>query len=102
MHVDDLVSLVADVAAGGWLPWANPDLGPVAGGCTAVNVAAGPATARDYMGTVSDALGSNRPGTTKLRGPAGCSPTGRGVGLDADWSTWACGRSPSSKAGLKG
>jgi nucleoside-diphosphate-sugar epimerase len=29
----------------------------VAGGCTPVNVAAGPATQRDYLGAVTDALG---------------------------------------------
>ena len=57
VHVDDLVALVADVATGR-VP-TSPDVaeGPVAGGCTAVNVAAGPATARDYYGTVARAVG---------------------------------------------
>ena len=31
--------------------------GPVAGGCTPVNVAAGPGTQRDYLGAVCAALG---------------------------------------------
>jgi nucleoside-diphosphate-sugar epimerase len=57
VHVDDLVALVADVAAGRVPTSTDPALGPVAGGCTVVNVAAGPATARDYYGTVTAALG---------------------------------------------
>ncbi len=57
VHVDDLAALAADVATGR-VPAADaPDAGPVAGGCTAVDVAAGPATARDYYGTVTAALG---------------------------------------------
>ena len=35
----------------------DPEAGPVAGGCTAVNVAAEVATQRDYLGTVTRALG---------------------------------------------
>jgi hypothetical protein len=35
----------------------DPAAGPVAGGCTVVNVAAGPATVRDYYATVTGALG---------------------------------------------
>ncbi|MGB7505837.1 MAG: hypothetical protein WA965_10465, partial [Mycobacterium sp.] len=34
-----------------------PEWGPLAGGCTVVNAAAGPATQRDYFGAVADALG---------------------------------------------
>jgi 2-alkyl-3-oxoalkanoate reductase len=57
VHVDDLAALVADVAAGRVAPSTDPEKGPVEGGCTAVNVAAGPATARDYYGAVGRALG---------------------------------------------
>src|SRR5919107_2947957 len=57
VHVDDLVSLVADAAAGRVAPSTDPEQGPVEGGGTAVNVAAGPATARHYYGTVGRALG---------------------------------------------
>jgi nucleoside-diphosphate-sugar epimerase len=57
VHVDDLAAFIADVAAGRIPTSSDPDTGPVAGGCTAVNVAAGPATARDYHGTVTEALG---------------------------------------------
>jgi nucleoside-diphosphate-sugar epimerase len=57
VHVDDLVTLVADLAAGRVATSGDPASGPVAGGCTVVNVAAGPATARDYYETVTGALG---------------------------------------------
>jgi nucleoside-diphosphate-sugar epimerase len=57
VHLDDLVALTADLAAERIESTDDPDTGPVAGGCTAVNVAAGPATARDYYGTVTTALG---------------------------------------------
>jgi 2-alkyl-3-oxoalkanoate reductase len=57
VHVDDLVSLVADVASGKTAPSSDPEQGPVQGGCTAVNVAGGPATATDYYGTVCRAIG---------------------------------------------
>ena len=50
VHVDDLAALVADVAIG-------RITGPAPGECTPVNVAAGPATHRDYYGTVTRALG---------------------------------------------
>ena len=57
VHVDDLATLIADVAAG-LVPTADdPEAGPVAGGCTAVNVASEPATQRDYLGAVTSALG---------------------------------------------
>lgn len=57
VHVDDLAALTADVAAGRVETSSDPERGPVEGGCTAVNVAAGAATARDYYGTVTGALG---------------------------------------------
>jgi 2-alkyl-3-oxoalkanoate reductase len=57
VHVDDLVALIADVAAGRIAPSSDAETGPVSGECTAVNVAAAPATARDYIGTVTRALG---------------------------------------------
>ncbi len=57
VHVDDLAALIADVAAGRIAPSDDPGTGPVAGGCTPVNVAAGPATQRDYYETVTGALG---------------------------------------------
>ncbi|MGZ5400331.1 MAG: NAD-dependent epimerase/dehydratase family protein [Nocardioides sp.] len=49
IHVDDLAALVADVALG-------RITGPAAGECTPVNVAAEPATVRDYHETVTRAL----------------------------------------------
>jgi nucleoside-diphosphate-sugar epimerase len=57
VHVDDLAAFVADVATGRVETSADPCKGPVAGACTVVNVAAGPATARDYHETVTGALG---------------------------------------------
>jgi nucleoside-diphosphate-sugar epimerase len=57
VHVDDLATLVADVATGRVATATRPEAGPVAGACTVVNVAAGPATHRDYYGTVTGALG---------------------------------------------
>jgi nucleoside-diphosphate-sugar epimerase len=57
VHVDDLVELVADLAAERVATSTNPRNGPVAGQCTVVNVAAAPATARDYYETVTRALG---------------------------------------------
>jgi len=57
VHVDDLATLAADVATGVVAASTDPDRGPVPNGCTAVNVAAGPATARDYFGTVTKTLG---------------------------------------------
>jgi nucleoside-diphosphate-sugar epimerase len=57
VHVDDLVTFAADVATGMVPSGADPAKGPVEGACTAVNVAAGPATHRDYYGTVTRALG---------------------------------------------
>ena len=57
VHVDDLAAFAADVATGRVADSADPDTGPVAGACTAVDVAAGPAMARDYYATVTGALG---------------------------------------------
>lgn len=57
VHVDDLAALTADVAVGAVATADDPESGPVAGGCTAVNVAGGPATQRDYLGVVTRALG---------------------------------------------
>ncbi len=56
VHVDDLAALVADVAVGAVATSDDPETGPVAGGCTAVNVAGEPATQRDYLGAVTSAL----------------------------------------------
>ena len=57
VHLDDLVTLIADVATGRIETATDPDRGPVEGGCTAVNVAAEKATLRDYYETVTGALG---------------------------------------------
>ncbi len=57
VHVDDLAVLAADVASGRVETSTDPGSGPVAGACTVVNVAAGPATAHDYYETVTEALG---------------------------------------------
>lgn len=57
VHLDDLAVLVADVACGRVATSADPGTGPVEGACTVVNVAGGPATARDYYETVTGALG---------------------------------------------
>ena len=57
VHVDDLLAFAADVATGRVAASSDPATGPVAGACTPVNVAAGPATLRDYVGTVASAVG---------------------------------------------
>lgn len=57
VHVDDLTALAADLAAGRIATTSDVEDGPVEGGCTAVNVAGGPAKQRDYYGTVTGALG---------------------------------------------
>ena len=57
VHVDDLAALIADVATGAVPTADDPERGPVAGGTTPVIVAGEPATWRDYLGTVTDALG---------------------------------------------
>lgn len=57
VHVEDLARLAADLATGRVPSSPDPELGPVAGDCTAVNVAAPDATVRDYHETVTGALG---------------------------------------------
>ncbi len=57
VHVDDLAALIADVATGAIATADDAERGPVAGGTTPVIVAGEPATWRDYLGTVTDALG---------------------------------------------
>ena len=57
VHVEDLARLVADLATGRIAPVDDPDRGPVEDGCTVANVAAAPATVRDYVQTVADAVG---------------------------------------------
>ncbi len=58
VHLDDLVSLVADVATSRVKTSDDPESGPVEGGCTAVNVAGSEkATTRDYFETVTKAVG---------------------------------------------
>jgi len=57
VHVTDLAAFIADVATGIVADSDDPARGPLDGGCVAVNVASGPATVRDYLGTVTGALG---------------------------------------------
>ncbi|MCK0175859.1 NAD(P)-dependent oxidoreductase [Mycolicibacterium sp. F2034L] len=57
IHVDDLAVLLADLATGRIPTADDPEQGPVDGGCTSVNAAGGPATQRDYFGTVTGAVG---------------------------------------------
>ncbi|GAA1430371.1 hypothetical protein GCM10009616_14770 [Microlunatus lacustris] len=57
VHVDDLAALVADLATGQVAEASDGSAGPMAGGCTPVNAVGEPATARDYVGTVCQALG---------------------------------------------
>jgi nucleoside-diphosphate-sugar epimerase len=57
VHVDDLVTLIAETASGRVPPSTDPGTGPVLGACTVVNVAAERGTARDYYETVTGALG---------------------------------------------
>jgi 2-alkyl-3-oxoalkanoate reductase len=57
VHVDDLAALAADLAVGRIAASDDPEAGPVEGGCTPLNVAAGTATQRDYVGTVVEAVG---------------------------------------------
>ncbi len=57
VHVDDLAAFAADLASGRVATSTDPDVGPVDGGCTPVNVAGGPATNRDYHAAVTGALG---------------------------------------------
>ena len=57
VHLDDLASVLAELALGRVPAATDPAAGPVAGGCTAVDVAGEPATFADYLGTVTGALG---------------------------------------------
>jgi nucleoside-diphosphate-sugar epimerase len=57
VHVEDLAAFIADVATGAVATADDPERGPVAGATTPVIVAAEPATWRDYLATVTDALG---------------------------------------------
>lgn len=57
VHVEDLAAFLADVASGRIAASDDLSTGPVAGACTPVNVAAAPATTRDYVETVTTALG---------------------------------------------
>lgn len=57
VHVSDLSALAADLAVGRVAVSDDPALGPVAGACTPLNVAGEPATWRDYLGTVTGAVG---------------------------------------------
>lgn len=57
VHVTDLARLIADLATGAIATSDDPAHGPVEGECTAVNVAAGPATQRDYYEAVTGAVG---------------------------------------------
>ena len=57
VHVDDLASLIADVATGVIATGDDPEQGPVEGGTTPVVVAGEHATWREYHGTVTEALG---------------------------------------------
>jgi nucleoside-diphosphate-sugar epimerase len=57
VHVDDLAHLVADLATGRVASAPEPERGPVEGGCTVVNVAAGSTRTRDYVETVTRAVG---------------------------------------------
>ena len=57
VHVDDLAALVADLATGRLAAADSVASGPVTSGWTAVDVAGEPATARDYVGTVTAAQG---------------------------------------------
>lgn len=57
VHVDDLASLIADVATGVVPSGDDPERGPVSGAATAVIVTGEPATWRDYLGAVTDAMG---------------------------------------------
>ncbi|KQV63379.1 epimerase [Nocardioides sp. Root122] len=56
VHVTDLAALAADLATGAIPAGSDISSGPLAGGCTPVNVASEPATQRDYVGTVARAL----------------------------------------------
>lgn len=56
VHVDDLSTMLADLATGRIASADDAEHGPVFAKCTPVNVAGEPATQRDYYGTVTKAL----------------------------------------------
>jgi nucleoside-diphosphate-sugar epimerase len=57
VHVEDLARFVADLTTGRIEVADDPATGPVAGGCTPVNLCSGSDTVRDYVETVTRALG---------------------------------------------
>jgi len=57
VHVNDLAAFAADIATGRVATSNDPEVGPVPGSSTAVNVAASAAKARDYYGAVTAAWG---------------------------------------------
>ncbi|KQS65829.1 NAD(P)-dependent oxidoreductase [Modestobacter sp. Leaf380] len=57
VHVEDLAAFLADLAVGSVASAADAEDGPVPGAATPVLVAGEPATWRDYLGTVADAVG---------------------------------------------
>ena len=80
VHVDDLAALVADVAAGRIATADDPAEGPVAGGCTVVDVAGEPATARDYLGHRHPARSASSPSGRTARPGRARSVTDRARG----------------------
>jgi nucleoside-diphosphate-sugar epimerase len=57
VHVDDVATLIADIATGAVATADDAERGPVSDRTTPVIVAGEPATWRDYLGTVTDAVG---------------------------------------------
>jgi nucleoside-diphosphate-sugar epimerase len=57
VHVTDLAAVAADLSTGRIPTSDDAATGPVAGGCTPVNVASGATRLRDYVQTVADAVG---------------------------------------------
>jgi nucleoside-diphosphate-sugar epimerase len=57
VHVDDLAAMVAALATGELPTTDDVAAGPVAGGCSVVDVAGEPATMRDYVGAIVETLG---------------------------------------------
>ena len=80
VHVDDLGAIAADLATGAIATSDDPEAGPVAGACTPVNVASGPATQRDYLGAVTSALGVEPTWDDSPPGPGRSVPTGPAAG----------------------
>ncbi|HKJ11631.1 MAG TPA: NAD-dependent epimerase/dehydratase family protein [Ornithinimicrobium sp.] len=57
VHVEDLAAFVVDLATGAIRTAGDTQDGPAENAWTPANVAAAPATARDYYGTVAEAVG---------------------------------------------